>query len=66
MNQPQHIIRAAVETAPAIIPGAATVAADWLGLINTGVSILFLTMSSGFLAWRWYLAYTKEKANRGD
>tara|TARA_R100001224_G_scaffold25968_1_gene13863 strand:- start:1253 stop:1414 length:162 start_codon:yes stop_codon:yes gene_type:complete len=36
-----------------ITPGGVTVAASWLGLIETSLSILLLLASLGFLAWRW-------------
>jgi len=54
-------IQATVKAAPAAAPGFATIAADWLDLINTVMSITFLTISAFFLLWRWWVAYRKEK-----
>jgi hypothetical protein len=42
-----------------ITPGGVTVAASWLGLIETSLSILLLLASLGFLAWRWRQAVRK-------
>jgi len=52
-----HATKAAV---PAVAPGAATVVADWLGVINTGLSIILMALSIAFLLWRWRVAYHKE------
>lgn len=49
-------VQAVVKTAPAMIPGALTLLADWLDVINTALSILFLMVSIAFLLWRWHRA----------
>jgi hypothetical protein len=36
-----------------VAPGGVAVAASWLGLVESGLSILLLLASLGFLAWRW-------------
>jgi hypothetical protein len=36
-----------------VAPGGVAVAASWLGLVETSLSILLLLASLGFLAWRW-------------
>ena len=36
-----------------VVPGGVAVAASWLGLVESGLSILLLLASLGFLAWRW-------------
>tara|TARA_R110001599_G_scaffold100272_2_gene256773 strand:+ start:892 stop:1050 length:159 start_codon:yes stop_codon:yes gene_type:complete len=43
-----------------VAPGGVAVAASWMGLVETGLSILLLLASLGFLAWRWRRAL-KEK-----
>ena len=59
MNSQAAHIQAVVKTAPAMAPGAATWAAEWMGLINTGLSIVLLTLSIIFLCWRWRVSYNK-------
>jgi hypothetical protein len=53
-------LQAVIKTAPAIAPGAATIAADWLGVINTGLSVILMALSIGFLIWRWHVAWKKD------
>ena len=36
-----------------VAPGGVAVAASWLGLVESGLYILLLLASLGFLAWRW-------------
>ena len=43
-----------------VAPGGVAVAASWLGLVETSLSILLLLASLCFLAWRWHRA-SKEK-----
>ena len=43
-----------------VAPGGVAVAASWLALVETSLSILLLLASLGFLAWRWRQAM-KEK-----
>ena len=57
-TQAAHI-QAITKTAPAMAPGAATVTAEWMGVISTGLSIILMTLSIAFLIWRWWVAYTK-------
>jgi hypothetical protein len=52
-------VQAIVKTAPAIAPGAATVAAEWMGVINTGLSIVLMALSIAFLLWRWRVSSRK-------
>jgi len=59
MSSPQ--VHAAIKASPAAAPGFATIAADWLDLINTAMSVTFLALSILFLVWRWWVAYRKEK-----
>ncbi len=63
MNQDIPIIKAAVYAAPALAPGAVTVAADWMGLINTTLSVVLMAFSIAFLLWRWRVAYLKDRLN---
>ena len=62
MTPTQHVSHAALKTAPAVAPGAVTVAADWLGVINTGLSTILMALSILFLVWRWHVAWKKEDA----
>lgn len=41
------------DTVVAIAPGISTIAATWLGWLETGLSITFLTLSIAFLVWKW-------------
>jgi hypothetical protein len=41
------------DTVVAIAPGISTLAATWLGWLETGLSITFLTLSIAFLVWKW-------------
>jgi hypothetical protein len=59
MNSQAAHIQAVVKTAPAMAPGAATWAAEWMGLINTGLSIVLLTLSIIFLCWRWRVSWKR-------
>ena len=59
MNTQAAHIQAVVKTAPAMAPGAATVTAEWMGVISTGLSIILMTLSIAFLCWRWWVAYHK-------
>jgi alpha-beta hydrolase superfamily lysophospholipase len=59
MNTQAAHIQAIVKTAPAMAPGAATVTAEWMGIINTGLSIILITLSIAFLVWRWRVSYNK-------
>jgi len=59
MNTQAAHIQAVVKTAPAIAPGAATATAEWMGVINTGLSIVLMILSIGFLIWRWRVSYTR-------
>ena len=36
-----------------IAPGGVAVAASWLGILNTILSIVFIGASLAFLIWRW-------------
>ncbi len=45
-----------------IAPGGLAIAASYLGLINTLISIIFVGASLAFLIWRWRQA-VKEKDN---
>ncbi len=56
-----HIVHAATKTAPAIIPGFATAAAQWLDLINIFLGATFMALSVLFLLWRWRVAWKKEQ-----
>ena len=59
MNTQAAHIQAVVKTAPAMAPGAATVTAEWMGVISTGLSIVLMSLSIAFLIWRWWVAYIK-------
>ena len=59
MNLQTAPIQAIVKTAPAIAPGAATVAAEWMGVINTGLSIVLMALSIAFLIWRWHVSWKR-------
>ena len=59
MNLQAAPVQAIVKTAPAIAPGAATVAAEWMGVINTGLSIVLMALSIAFLLWRWRVSSRK-------
>ena len=59
MNTQAAHIQAIVKTAPAMAPGAATVTAEWMGIINTGLSIILMALAIAFLIWRWHVAYKR-------
>ena len=59
MNSQAAHIQAITKTAPAMAPGAATVTAEWMGIINTGLSIILMTLAIAFLIWRWHVAYKR-------
>jgi hypothetical protein len=59
MNLQTAPVQAIVKTAPAIAPGAATATAEWMGVINTGMSIILMALSIAFLIWRWRVSYNK-------
>jgi hypothetical protein len=59
MNSQAAHIQAITKTAPAMAPGAATVTAEWMGVINTGMSIILMALSIAFLIWRWRVSYNK-------
>jgi len=59
MNLQAAHVQAIVKTAPAIAPGAATVTAEWMGVINTGLSIILMALSIAFLLWRWRISYNR-------
>ena len=59
MNLQTAPIQAIVKTAPAIAPGAATVTAEWMGVINTSLSIVLMALSIAFLLWRWRVSYNR-------
>jgi hypothetical protein len=59
MNLQTAPVQAIVKTAPAIAPGAATVTAEWMGVINTGLSIVLMALSIAFLLWRWRVSSRK-------
>ena len=59
MNLQAAPVQAIVKTAPAIAPGAATVTAEWMGVINTGLSIVLMALSIAFLLWRWRVSSRK-------
>jgi len=54
-------VQAVLKSAPAITPGAATMTAGALDVIDKGLSITLLTLSIAFLLWRWRVAYKKEQ-----
>lgn len=47
----------------AVAPAGASLLASWLGLVETGLSIVLILASLAFLIWRWRLAV---KHNTGD
>jgi hypothetical protein len=47
----------------AVAPGGASLLASWLGLVETGLSIVLILASLAFLIWRWRTAL---KHNSGD
>ena len=57
----QAAIQATLKSTPALAPGAVTIAADWVGLINTSLSVVLMALSISFLLWRWRVAYLKEE-----
>jgi hypothetical protein len=59
MNTQAAHIQAIVKTAPAIAPGAATATAEWMGAINTGLSIILMMLSIAFLLWRWHISWKR-------
>lgn len=61
MTIPQQITHATLKTFPAIAPGAVTIAADWLDVINTGLSAALMILSILFLLWRWRVAWMKQR-----
>ena len=54
------------KTIPAVLPGAVTLLAGWLDVLNTIASIGFLTASLAFLLWRWRKAYVRNKKREGE
>jgi hypothetical protein len=56
MQQIDQQVQSVLKAAPAIAPGAVTMAAEYLDLINKVASIVFLVLSGAFLIWRWYVA----------
>ena len=66
MNAQAAHIQAIVKTAPAMAPGAATVTAEWMGVISTGLSIILMSLSIAFLIWRWHVAYNKVNQEKSD
>jgi len=66
MNTQAAHIQAVVKTAPAMAPGAATVTAEWMGVINTGLSIILMGLSIGFLLWRWRISYNRLNDTKKD
>ena len=66
MNSQAAHIQAIVKTAPAMAPGAATVTAEWMGVISTGLSIILMSLSIAFLIWRWHVAYNKVNDSEKD
>jgi hypothetical protein len=59
MNTQAAHIQAIVKTAPAMAPGAATATAEWMGAINTGLSIILMMLSITFLLWRWHISWKR-------
>jgi len=59
MNLQTASVQAIVKTAPAIAPGAATATAEWMGVINTGMSIILMALSIAFLIWRWHVSWKR-------
>ena len=59
MNLQTAPVQAIIKTAPAIAPGAATVVAEWMGVINTSLSIVLMALSIAFLLWRWRVSSRK-------
>lgn len=49
-----------IKTIPSTVPGLTTITAYWFDIINHGLSIIFLSLSIAYLAWRWWVAYRKE------
>lgn len=47
-----------------VSPGAATLIADWLGIISTGMTILLTILSIAFLIWRWRVALKDRKKKK--
>ena len=54
-------VQAVARSLPAMTPGAATMTAYWMDVINHGLSIILLSLSIAFLVWRWWVAYHKER-----
>ena len=46
-----------------VAPGGVAIAASYLGLINTVISIVFVGASLAFLIWRWRQAAKDQKNN---
>tara|TARA_R110000796_G_scaffold61047_2_gene141246 strand:- start:5351 stop:5512 length:162 start_codon:yes stop_codon:yes gene_type:complete len=44
-----------------VTPGAIAVAASWLGIVNTVLSIAFISASLAFLIWKWRQAIKESK-----
>lgn len=44
-----------------VAPGAITLVASWLGLLNTLLSTAFIGASLAFLIWRWRRAVNDRK-----
>lgn len=53
-----------VKSVGVVTPGAATLLADWLGIISTGMTILLTVLSIAFLIWRWRVAAKEMKERR--
>ena len=49
-----------------IAPGGIAVAASWLGIVDTFLSIAFISASLAFLIWRWRKAYKDQKTEKPD
>ena len=45
-----------------VAPGGVAVAASWLGIIESGLSIALLIASLCFLGWRWRKAILESKS----
>lgn len=64
MTTDTHIATAAktlTTAAPALAPGVVTGVAKWVGLIETTLSIVMLSLSIAFLVWRWRVAYVEKR-----
>jgi len=50
----------AQQTAVTVAPGLSALAVTWLGILETGLSVVLLGLSIAFLLWRWHKAITKQ------